>query len=178
MIFHAVRGEERVEEATLSMNNPGEIDVIIYYITQLLQRDALSRPVNQTDIMVLTPYRSQIRHIKAAITKRKWTGIRVSSIEAAQGDESLITILSTVRSRKAENRKGYLGFLKNPKRQNVALTRARALEIIIGNPEALKADKNWNQLIEFCKKEGAWRDEESNPVVEHRNSTKKLRKKR
>lgn len=76
------------------------------------------------------------------LKQRKLTKIRVSSIEAAQGDESMITILSTVRSREPESQKSYLGFLKNPKRQNVALTRSRALLIVVSNPIALKADKN------------------------------------
>ena len=50
-----------------------------------------------------------------------------------------------------------LGFLDNPKRFNVAITRAIALLIVVGNPMTLKADYHWRELLKYCVAHGAYR---------------------
>ena len=62
-------------------------------------------------------------------------------------------IISTVRSRTeylAFDEKHKLGFLSNPKRFNVAITRAQALLIVIGNPYLLEHDEHWKSLLHYC----------------------------
>ena len=80
-------------------------------------------------------------------------GIRVGSPEEFQGDERKVIIVSTVRA-SAEHLKFdkrlQLGFLCNPKRFNVVVTRAQALLIIIGSPYLLKHDDNWGTLLKFA----------------------------
>lgn len=58
-----------------------------------------------------------------------------------------VIIISTVRS----NAGGNLGFLKDPRRMNVALTRAKRGLIIVGNSETLSADENWRDLVNWGK---------------------------
>jgi helicase MOV-10 len=73
--------------------------------------------------------------------------VKVGSVEEFQGQERRIIIISTVRSNSAflaTDRDYNLGFLDNPKRFNVAITRAKALLIVIGNPKLLSRDKYWN----------------------------------
>jgi len=50
-----------------------------------------------------------------------------------------------------------LGFVANPKRFNVAVTRARSLLIIVGNPHLLECDPNWKALVDFTQKLGSYR---------------------
>jgi len=49
-----------------------------------------------------------------------------------------------------------LGFVKNPKRLNVAVTRAKALLIIVGNPHVLQRDVCWRKMLQFCVDNGAY----------------------
>lgn len=58
-----------------------------------------------------------------------------------------VIIISTVRS----NSGGNLGFLKDPRRMNVALTRAKRGLIVIGNIETLSSEENWRDLINWGK---------------------------
>lgn len=53
-------------------------------------------------------------------------------------------IISTVRSN------GQLGFVAEPRRLNVVITRAKCLIVIIGDPHTLKLDKNWSRVMQYC----------------------------
>ena len=67
-----------------------------------------------------------------------------------QGQERRVIIISTVRSSEEYidfDRTHNLGFLDNPKRFNVAITRAQALLIVVGNPKVLASDVHWRELL-------------------------------
>uniref|UniRef100_A0A670YHZ1 RNA helicase n=1 Tax=Pseudonaja textilis TaxID=8673 RepID=A0A670YHZ1_PSETE len=86
--------------------------------------------------------------------------LKVGSVEEFQGQERRVVLISTVRS--SSNYFGMdeefnLGFLNNPKRLNVSLTRAKALLIIIGNPTTLSKDPYWNEFLKYCKRNQAWK---------------------
>ena len=77
-----------------------------------------------------------------------------------QGQERRVIIISTVRS--SEDYVGFdtrhnLGFLDNPKRFNVAVTRAQALLIVVGNPNILALDEHWGALLRLCDEKGVCR---------------------
>lgn len=78
---------------------------------------------------------------------------KVGSVEEFQGQERKVIILSTVRSANnfvTEDIKHALGFVASPRRLNVAITRARALLIILGNPELLSQDPYWRSVLIYC----------------------------
>lgn len=80
-------------------------------------------------------------------------------MEEFQGQERLVIIISTVRNSKDLLQRDLLqrlGFLKNPKRFNVAVTRAKALLVCIGNEAILRKDLNWAQLIDYAQVHRAW----------------------
>ena len=83
------------------------------------------------------------------LKKPKMSAIKVGSVEEFQGQERTVIIITTVRSdpeSHAFERKFNLGFLGNPKRFNVAVTRAKALLIVIGNPTLLSTEPCWHRL--------------------------------
>merc|ERR1712240_912185 len=84
----------------------------------------------------------------------------VGSTEEFQGQERKVIIVSTVRSTPEyvnTDNQYRLGFLANPKRFNVAITRAKALLIIVGNPHILGQDEDWRALLNFSLDRGCYK---------------------
>ena len=75
--------------------------------------------------------------------------VEVKTVDGYQGREKEVIVMSTVRS----NAQGVVGFLRDWRRLNVAVTRARSGLIIIGDSRTLEADENWRALIDWCKQE-------------------------
>lgn len=76
---------------------------------------------------------------------------KVGTVEMFQGQEKMIVIISMVRSKSATGRdkdmKFKLGFLAAKERTNVALSRAKALIIIIGDPSTMLLNKHWKYVL-------------------------------
>lgn len=84
---------------------------------------------------------------------------KVGTVEDFQGQEYKVIILSTVRSTKSYLKadiKYSLGFISHPRRLNVSITRAKALLIIIGNPNVLMIDRCWRSVINYCIDKGSF----------------------
>lgn len=84
---------------------------------------------------------------------------KIGSVEEFQGQERKVIIMSAVRSSPTlleTDRHHALGFVASPKRLNVALTRARALLIILGNPHLLVRDPSWRSVLNYCVERGAY----------------------
>ncbi|XP_054261036.1 putative helicase MOV-10 [Macrosteles quadrilineatus] len=160
LIFHGVQGQDERESNSPSYFNRQEIDVVLMYIEKLL-RNGLPKKykVKEDDIGIITPYRKQVQKFRKALDLKRWD-IRVGSVEEFQGSEKLIIFISTVRSTMELVDEDYffkLGFLKNPKRFNVSVTRAKALLIVVGNPNILRHDKQWYHLLEYCHNNRAYK---------------------
>uniref|UniRef100_A0A8C4TZI7 RNA helicase n=1 Tax=Falco tinnunculus TaxID=100819 RepID=A0A8C4TZI7_FALTI len=173
IIFHGVCGEDRREAKSPSFFNTAEIEVLVHYLKKLLQsRGKGGCPsVSPKDIGIISPYRKQVEKIRKAITSLDPTLrslpdislLKVGSVEEFQGQERCIILISTVRSCSEYlqlDQDFKLGFLKNPKRFNVAITRAKALLIVVGNPAVLSKDQqqcHWHLLfLRYCKEEGGY----------------------
>ncbi|XP_072026794.1 putative helicase MOV-10 [Amphiura filiformis] len=159
IIFHGVEGRDEREGQSPSFFNLQEVQVVVEYIEDLREKRG-GRKIKQSDIGIISPYRRQVQKIQQVLKRRNHTEIKVGSVEEFQGQERLIIIVSTVRSTKPEHLQldmDYkLGFLRNPKRFNVAITRAKALLVVIGNPYMLSKDEHWNQLLHYCRENEAY----------------------
>ncbi|XP_074396100.1 RNA helicase Mov10l1 isoform X3 [Zonotrichia albicollis] len=143
------QGSETREGRSPSWFNPAEAVQVMTYCCQLARSEYSAVPV--TDIGVIAPYRKQVEKIRFLLRSIDLEDIKVGTVEEFQGQEYMVIILSTVRSQKMviDDEKHSLGFLCNPKRFNVAITRAKALLIVVGNPHILVKDPCFCALLEY-----------------------------
>uniref|UniRef100_A0A0K2TFB5 RNA helicase n=1 Tax=Lepeophtheirus salmonis TaxID=72036 RepID=A0A0K2TFB5_LEPSM len=149
IVFHALDGEQRRDEDSPSWYNYQEAFQIVLYLRKLYSIPRIS----EDQVGIITPYRKQVDCIKSYIQSFDLPIPKVGSVEEFQGQERLIILLSTVRSSTLDtpaSTKHVLGFVGDEKRFNVALTRAKDLLIIVGNPKVLIQDSVWKEFIEYC----------------------------
>ncbi|PKU67749.1 probable RNA helicase SDE3 [Dendrobium catenatum] len=155
VLFVGIQGCDEREGSNPSWFNRIEASKAVDIIRKLLMNPDLI----EGDIGVITPYRQQVLKIQKALSSLEIPDIKVGSVEQFQGQERKIIIISTVRSTIRHNefdRVYSLGFLSNPRRFNVAITRARSLLIIIGNPHILTQDPYWEKLLRHCVDNGSY----------------------
>eukprot|EP00548_Thalassiothrix_antarctica_P001331 CAMPEP_0194144846 /NCGR_PEP_ID=MMETSP0152-20130528/13845_1 /TAXON_ID=1049557 /ORGANISM="Thalassiothrix antarctica, Strain L6-D1" /LENGTH=941 /DNA_ID=CAMNT_0038844861 /DNA_START=358 /DNA_END=3179 /DNA_ORIENTATION=+ len=162
ILFHAVDGENTREGNSPSWFNPQEAMVVVDYVQKLVEK---SKPkIAPEDIGIITPYARQVQKIRIALKISGIEDVKVGSVETFQGQERQVIIISTVRSENSllqHDKKYNLGFVANEKRFNVAVTRAKALLVVVGNPRVLETDtKNWLPLLQFCKSYKSWKGED------------------
>eukprot|EP00658_Telonema_sp_P-2_P003944 TRINITY_DN11476_c0_g1_i3.p1 TRINITY_DN11476_c0_g1~~TRINITY_DN11476_c0_g1_i3.p1 ORF type:complete len:305 (+),score=1.49 TRINITY_DN11476_c0_g1_i3:108-1022(+) len=153
-LFHH-EGMESQEQDSPSILNMGEISKVV-----LLIRDLLEFGEPPTSIVVLTPYLKQATKIRQRIHgvflgRIEANSIEVCTIEAFQGRESRNIIISCVRSVATDDAiradiKRYLGFLRQPQRTNVAISRAIDRLWIVGNWNLLRRDAMWARVLFHC----------------------------
>ncbi|KAL7884849.1 hypothetical protein AOLI_G00076190 [Acnodon oligacanthus] len=169
VIFHGVPGKDERESNSPSFFNTSEIVVVVSYLKKLLLSQAKKgiAKISPRDIGVITPYRKQVEKLRKAIRTcdkelkayRSIEELKVGSVEEFQGQERRVIIVSTVRSTNEYikiDKDFNIGFLNNEKRFNVAMTRARSLLIVVGNPIILSSDSTWSRFIEYCTVEGGY----------------------
>ncbi|XP_054843764.1 RNA helicase Mov10l1 [Eublepharis macularius] len=156
LVFHGMRGNEMREGHNPSWFNPTEAVQIMRYCCLLAKR--ISHTVSQTDIGVIAPYRKQVEKIRLLLHSVDLTDIKVGSVEEFQGQEFLVILVSTVRSNESSfYEMGHImGFLANSKRFNVAITRSKALLIVVGNPHVLAKDPCFNALLDYSLSNGVY----------------------
>jgi len=172
IIFHGIEGKDRRENNSPSWFNPDEITVVFHYLKKLLEYRKSRLTFN--DIGVITPYQKQVQKLKTLFQAKNMEGIKVGSVEEFQGQERRVIIISTVRSSQKfidSDIKRNLGFLKNEKRFNVAVSRAQALLITIGNPKVLMKDFHWATLIASCRQNETYTGCEFNETEEEELTT-------
>jgi len=144
IVFYDTAGagynEEKGKDG-LSLNNPGEIEVI----NKIIEIDNL----NPADLAIISPYSGQVSFAKEKFP----ANIRISTIDSFQGQEKNTILISLVRS----NSDGQIGFLKDYRRMNVAMTRAKEKLYIIGDSSTLAIDPFYAALLEFFERTNSYK---------------------
>ena len=157
IVFEGVVGEELREANSPSWFNPDEIILAGEWIKKVLDR--LGTGITASDIAVVTPYHKQKMKTTKHLEAKGISGVTVGSPEMLQGQEFAVVIITTTRSDMSHltfDVRHRLGFMANSKRFNVALTRAKSLLVVIGNPFVLAHDRNWRELINECTANDAY----------------------
>ena len=117
------------------------------------------RLVTTNDIGIVTPFRAQVLHLRDKLRKAGLGAVRVGTVDDYQGQEELIIVISTVIGSANKRAVGNMaqGLMSSPQRFNVAITRAKALLVIIGDPNALWEDVSWRELLQYAVDKNCYR---------------------
>ncbi|KAK3054688.1 hypothetical protein LTR09_004417 [Extremus antarcticus] len=119
--------------------------------------------VQPSEICIMSPFQAQVKVLRRiARTDFAMPGFNIGPLEAFQGLESRLVIICTTRTRDRfidQDIARGLGVIHEPKRFNVALTRAKEGLIVIGNSDVLVKDDNWAAWLGFCHRNGLCEDE-------------------
>lgn len=150
LIFHSVNGRDRREFTNPSWFNPAEAVRCLSYAKRLYDSG-----LKVDQLGIITPYRRQIEKLNLLFDSCQLPRCKIATMEEFQGDEREVIIISTVRTREKRmdfDLKFRLGFLFNPRRFNVAISRAKWLVIVIGDPRILSRDPHWTRFMEDAHK--------------------------
>ncbi|WZY78362.1 hypothetical protein YC2023_024746 [Brassica napus] len=141
-------GQEEISASGTSYLNRTEAANVEKLVTAFLKSGVVP-----SQIGVITPYEGQRAYIvnymarNGSLRQQLYKEIEVASVDSFQGREKDYIILSCVRSNEHQG----IGFLNDPRRLNVALTRARYGIVILGNPKVLSKQPLWNGLLTHYK---------------------------
>ena len=144
MFFYSITGMEEISSSGTSYLNRTEASYVEKIVTHFLRMG-----VTPSQIGVITPYDGQKKYVQeymrrsGALASALYEAIEVASVDAFQGREKDFIIVSCVRSSETQG----IGFLSDPRRLNVALTRARLGLILLGNPRVLSKNALWAALL-------------------------------
>lgn len=148
MMFWSNMGTEEISASGTSYLNRTEASNVEKIVTRFFKAG-----VKPSDIGVITPYEGQRSYIVSTMQntgtfkKESYKEVEVASVDAFQGREKDFIVLSCVRSNDNQG----IGFLSDPRRLNVALTRAKYGLVIIGNPKVLSKHELWHHLLVHFK---------------------------
>ncbi|NAT10851.1 IGHMBP2 family helicase [ANME-1 cluster archaeon AG-394-G06] len=137
--------EERVRKGSTSRENPGEAKLVKDVAERLLNRG-----IRPEDIAVISPYDDQVALIKRMLHVE---GLEIKTVDGFQGREKEVVIVSFVRS----NKSGTIGFLKDLRRLNVSITRAKRKLVLIGDSNTLESEGCYRRLVALAKASGAYK---------------------
>jgi uncharacterized protein len=98
--------------------------------------DGQTRPLAERDIIVVTPYNAQVRLLRRALDEAGYADVEAGTVDKFQGREAYVVFFSTAASNAEEAPRG-VGFIFDRQRFNVAISRARALAVMVGSPALL-----------------------------------------
>ncbi len=133
--------------------NKAEAELTLLTLAEYFTKIGKQRVLNESiDVGIISPYRAQVQYLKRLIKKYEFFKpyrrlISVNTVDGFQGQERDVILISLVRS----NDEGQIGFLKDLRRMNVAMTRARMKLIILGNKDTMTQHPFYKQLWEYIE---------------------------
>jgi len=135
----------------LSHVNPAEAALTLETLQRYFEKIGKERILEESiDVGIISPYKGQIRLLRQMLKKdRYWRPFRslitVNTVDGFQGQERDVIVISLVRS----NAEGNIGFLRDLRRMNVAITRARMKLILLGDRSTLCRMPFYQRLAEY-----------------------------
>lgn len=135
---------ERSRNGSTSKENPGESVLVANIVEELI-----GCGVQEADIGVITPYHDQKERIASKIDLEN---LEVDTVDGFQGREKEVIIVSLTRSNRSKN----IGFLKDLRRLNVSITRAKRKLILVGDSSTLSEHPIYDSLFDYIEEVGKY----------------------
>ena len=136
--------------------NKAEAELTLLVLEKYFRKIGKERILDERlDVGIISPYRAQVQYLRRQLKKKEFfkpyrSLISVNTVDGFQGQERDVIVISLVR----DNADGSIGFLRDLRRMNVAMTRARMKLIIVGNAATLGRHRFYHALIEHVKEHG------------------------
>lgn len=133
--------------------NKAEADLTLDTLQRYFERIGKQRLLDERiDVGIISPYRAQVQYLRRLLMKREYFKpfrrlISINTVDGFQGQERDIIVISLVRS----NDEGQIGFLRDLRRMNVAITRARMKLIILGDKATMTRHPFYRQLEQYIQ---------------------------
>lgn len=152
--------EESRNPETLSRYNTDEAQLLLRHLAHLLNELEAKEPERINDsfsVGIISPYKEQVRRIQNQLKESPMMSvylpyITVNTVDGFQGQERDVIYISLVRS----NKKGEIGFLKDVRRMNVALTRARMKLVVVGDSATIGEHPFYKSFLDYVENLGAY----------------------
>lgn len=144
-------GKEEFVGENFGRINRAEAELTLQTLQQYLEKIGKQRILDESiDVGIISPYRAQVQLLRKELRKREFFRpyrhlLTVNTVDGFQGHECDIILISLVRS----NDGGDIGFLRDLRRMNVAITRARMKLIILGSSETMTSHPFYKKLYEY-----------------------------
>ena len=131
--------------------NKAEAELTLLVLEQYFEKIGKARILNERlDVGVISPYRAQVQYLRRLLKNKEFFKpfrhlISVNTVDGFQGQERDIILISLVRA----NDEGQIGFLRDLRRMNVAITRARMKLIILGDASTMTRHPFYRKLYEY-----------------------------
>ena len=142
--------EEFIGE-TFGRINKAEAELTLAVLQHYFEKIGKQRIMDERiDVGIISPYRAQVQYLRHLIKKQSFFKpyrhlLSVNTVDGFQGQERDVIMISLVRA----NEEGQIGFLRDLRRMNVAITRARMKLIILGNTETMGRHPFYKKLINY-----------------------------
>ena len=140
-------------------SNPTEAELVVSIVSRLID----AGDVDASGIAIISPYSKQVQLIRSKLASttlskrnsiRNSHSVRIGTVDSFQGQEADLVVFSAVRSNEMKE----LGFLRDPRRLCVSITRAKRGLILIGDAKILRSCRHWNALLDSCGERGCIMD--------------------
>jgi superfamily I DNA and/or RNA helicase len=148
-----IEGKEELTDDSIGKMNKTEAELTLLSLRAYFEMIGKERILSERlDVGIISPYRAQVQLLRRLVKKNEFfkpfrSLITVNTVDGFQGQERDIIVISLVRS----NDEGQIGFLRDLRRMNVAITRARMKLIILGDRSTLCRHPFYRKLWEYIK---------------------------
>ena len=150
---HSTIFKEQFVGESFGRINKAEAELTLLVLEQYFQKIGKQRILDERlDVGVISPYRAQVQYLRRLFKKKEFfkpyrSLISVNTVDGFQGQERDIILISLVRA----NDEGQIGFLRDLRRMNVAITRARMKLIILGDASTMTRHPFYKRLYDYIE---------------------------